>query len=314
MNFKNNLKRITIVYGLDNIDQKSMLINSIKSIENSNNFCEEIIVFLSSDNLKEIITNDINNIGFKNKFRFIVINNLENIDKAGMFFWLFSSYYTKTEYIIQLDNDTLINTDLSKMLPNKFRKAKTIYGVNIKFDSNYRVVKTISNDMNDLYNNFVNNEYVKKWINSGVVLINKDEFLKKYPKLEILNSDLLDYTNLSKYEFNFTPAVSDEGFLILKFYNSIGKIKRKFNLRIHSFNSTKRLLSKNDYIFHYNKSFTIDNNYVKLDIIEYINNYKYRMKFIDSLKSEFEFKNDVFLIKYEKILFKYITNDFKSIL
>lgn len=280
------MKKLTIVYGFDREDQIPLTVLSIKSIKQDINLNIDLKIFVSNEYLKNLFLSEISKIKLKIHIDVIIINCLNTVNKRGMYFWLLSPYHTDSDYILQLDNDTILNCRISDLIPRKLYKEFPLYGVRIKFDYKFRVVQTISDYIYEKFNIKVNSKKsVSSWINSGIVLINRDLYLDVFEQEEDIIKELMHYLDINNYKYGEKLSFSDEAFVFSRFFNNLGKLKRRYNLRIHSFKSTEKLIKSNNYIFHYNKKIYIENKLEKIDMVKIVNDEDYFNKIVNSVNS-----------------------------
>lgn len=308
------MESLTIFYGYDSEDQIDKTFLSISSIRPNAKININILIFVSNEHLLIKTKQKISISHTKLPISVILYESINSVPKAGMYFWIFSPFHTKTDYILQLDNDTLVNCDLHSLIKSTYPNRSAINAVQIRFNHKYRVVKTIDCKIKSKYNiETSSNKFMKKWFNSGVVLIDRVKFINKIYDENYLINELYEYTNPRNYSDELKLSFSDEAFILTLFMNDISSLRRKYNLRLQSIMSTRIYMKKNDYIFHYNKKLLIDNTYEKVDFKRVKNDSKYWDLIKKTINNEY--KNQKYYIDdYGEFVLNMITNDFDSIL
>lgn len=308
------MKTVTIVYGFDNADQIEKAILSISSIRLQPKIEINILIFVSSVNLKTKVEKELKFLELQFDINILLCDFLKPIMRRGMYFWLYSPFFSKSDFLLQLDNDTLLNCNINKMIKSIRFKKKTIFAVKIVFSKDKKVVKNITTLINSKYNLRLSAENISNnWINSGVVLINRRLYLEKFPTIDQLNFEIISYNNLKEHNNIRETHFSDEAFVLLHFYDSIAALNRKYNLRFQSILTTRIFINRRNYIFHYNKKFWVDGKYVKFD--------PKKLSKIDTYSSDFKkiiqnnFENQKYYVDgYWETIYKNLLKDFESIL
>lgn len=309
------MKTLTVFYGLDDESQIQLMITSLKTITISNTNILKVLILCSDSILIDKINNLLLHQNLDLDFKFISFEEICEFSLDGKFYWLFSPFLTDSDFIIQLDNDTLINTDLNNMLSTLNEPNKAINAVKIKFNLNSRVVKTVKEkfELVQTQKN-ISKISINKWINTGVVIINRAKFIDEFKDLKFFEDKLFEYLDEEFYSLQFKPIFSDEAFVILHFYNEIGWLKRKYNLRFQSYRTTKKFIAKGDYIFHYNRPEFINNKYRKFNIVKLINDDNYDFDIYSALSKDKLHIRSKKLHKYKNLINKNLSEDFNSIL
>lgn len=255
-----NATSLTLTYGLDNIKEVDKIFFSINSLLLKNDISEiEIIIFVKNTNLKI----KLHKIIFEKKtfsdFNIsIIVSPLKNV--PGQYYWLLAPFYTKSQKIIQLDNDIIVNANLSNIV---FRNKKSILsGVKVWTTPDRAIIKNIIDNFGIKYNK----RKYSNWINSGVVLINRSEFVKKF----ISKKNLEEMINW--YYGKSAQNDSDEGFIFIFLRKQIEGLDGKYNLRIQSHVAFDRYIKGDEYIFHYNLGCDVTCQDTKFDFSSWHNN------------------------------------------
>lgn len=167
------MKKILLVTSFDNISQfeyfKYAIISSILRNDHKN------IAFLT------IVKNEEQKFSVQNFFDKYLNSYESNVIifegsspshfQDGQIYWLFSPFVSnvskKYKYIIQIDNDVLVNCNLNNLI-NKKNKKNIVSGVRIKASESWPAVKGSIYKIGK--SNF--NLYSNCWINAGVVVLN----------------------------------------------------------------------------------------------------------------------------------------------
>lgn len=247
-----NENTLTIVYGFDKENQIPQFEISLKSVLISKNTNYNILVFLSNDTLKEKTEQIFEKLKVSEIAVAIVVDDLKVYSRDGMYYWLLSPFYTDSDYILQLDNDVIVSTNFNDLINSvRTKKRLGIFGVRINLSLENWSLKTLEKEFN-----INDKKTLKKWINTGVVLIERKKFIHHYKSKENLINLINKYSFIhNNYGSGEKIQTSDEAFLIYSARNLLGSLKRKYNLRFHSPSTTASNISKKDYFFHYNLKF-----------------------------------------------------------
>lgn len=258
--FKKNI--LSIVYGFDNENELKFFELSLKTLIKTNGKKFIVYCFVNSEKLKQEVNNIYKKNDVYNIFKIIKIDNIGYFRKQGKFFWLRSPFYIKSKFILQLDCDTLINTNLMNLLPkkNSLNWKMVISGVKIKTPEN------VLSSLIENHNFNPNSSQNFFWINAGIVLINVKKYKSKFKKLETLENELILFSRVKSKK---RISQSDEAFIIKKF-KKIGTLKRRYNLRFQAPKTTLDWINSDDFIFHYNLRKKINKNFVKYDFSKFI--------------------------------------------
>lgn len=279
-------KLITVTYGFDNLSEFPFFDKSIYTLTKKNNdFTKYKVLIIVKDNeIKEFVNKYILESYEGLDFEIRIPSDLKDIKKVGKFYWLLSPFYTDTMYTLQLDNDTLINTKIEYIIKNALRNDEKapIWGVRISVKPTWSTVQSITGRENFEYDL----NYIDRWINAGVVLINNNEYkksIKTYDMATMLLNDFFDDESHPPTG-NIKRTLSDEAFIYLYFGKNLSNIKRRFNLRVQTFKTTKKWVNNNNTIFHYNLRRKENNKYLKFDFEEILKKRKFGIKDIKKMK------------------------------
>lgn len=240
------MKKLLVVTAFDNLSQFKYFKYAVLSTSLRNNPHEiSYLTIVKNKEQKNIVDNFYNNYLSEYEFQVKTFDKQSPSNfREGQIYWLFSPFYAKnSKYIVQIDNDVLVNCLFSDMINQKNRR-NIISGVNIKPSEKWSAVKSsiykIGKPKFDIYS--------KKWINAGIAVINVKKWVKFHKNDSGLWKRINEISNFNK-ENNFRD--SDESIIFDLHYKDTGSLDRKYNLRFHSPKTTMKSLDYNDYIFHY---------------------------------------------------------------
>lgn len=176
--------KISAIYSFDNINQFKQFLISAKSLYLIKENIEEVklILFLTKE-LKIELEGKIHSL-FKNIDPNISINIKEIdfetgvISSKGKFAWIYSPFKTNTDYIIQLDNDTIVNLRIL----NLFTKFESILDKCLflgRADSNILENPQWGDPVKFALN--IDNPYDHgNYINTGVVLFKRENAIREF--------------------------------------------------------------------------------------------------------------------------------------
>lgn len=255
---KNN---ITVVYAFDNEKEIPFWRISIKSLLRTNGPNINVLTVVSNELLESKVKALYNSLKLGKNFEVFKMKTIPNFPKNGQFFWIRSALVVSTKYILQIDNDVILNGKIQNLfnsvLENKKFETKKIWAVKIRLSKNAEIIRTLKNTDNYKFPK----KRVKNWINTGVVLLNAEWLKTKYNSQEELSFSLEKYNNESKK--NIKPMIADESFLIKNFDSSIGYLHPRWNLRFQSPKSTRKYIKENEWFFHFNLRMKKNNKYLK---------------------------------------------------
>lgn len=283
--------KITAVYSFDNSNQLKQFLISVKSLYAIDENVKDVklILFLTEDIKKKFakdITALISEINSDISFVIRKIDfNTGVTNSVGKFAWIYSPFMTDTEYIIQLDNDTIINISIWDLI----KKYKT------KIDNSLFLGRTDENILkNPLWGEPV--KFILKiddpyshgnYINTGVVLFKRDNAIKEFVSKENLFNKI-NKLHKKLIKNNFIINESDQNILYImwgnKFNSSLPRIYNYPPKVVLSDKEHQRFLEGN--IIHHNIWF-FNNLYrinKKVDIDEWLSksesdSYKYLVNF-----------------------------------
>lgn len=251
-------KLFTVVYGFDNISELKYWKLSIKTLINSNGKNINVLTLVNDDFLLREVNEFYKESELGDSFKVIFIDDLCNFKKEGQFYWLRSPFYVDTKYILQLDNDILLNGNIQDLIrETDVNKKDKIWGVRVKIDINGKMPSTLK----DIHKFNLTQKIHKKWINAGVVLVDVDWYKKTIGTKEKLINLLDNYGNLET--LGDDNLIADESFLIKYFHEVMGPMPRKWNLRFQSFVTTNKFIKKGNWFFHYNLRMPVNNKHIK---------------------------------------------------
>lgn len=247
------MKKLSVVWGFDNFNQYDFLLISIKSFVNSNFKNRGLIdtIFVLEKSLKDDINferflSELNNElkGFKIKIHFITSSGSK---KKGQFNYLYAPNISMADYTLAVDNDTFINIDFVQLVENIERnsksKIKAIHSVSTKIAETWKHVKPIKGMFEkeewDLAKDY--------WFNAGLVLINNELWRSKFKTNRVLIKKIREFSKMVPESLE----ESDEGFLILHFYNNIGKLEERYNVRLHVPIELEENIFSGNYVHHF---------------------------------------------------------------
>lgn len=252
---ENNEQQIALTYSFDNYSQAKLFKKSIETLDHK----IDIVLLVSKtvfdyDVVQEVIES------YEGKITLLAV---ERPETKGMFYWLLSPLMTNYKYLIQCDNDLLFKGVDFNVLINNYKKKlnkKVFLGVKGHF---WRVEKNKIIVKSQRKNYFDYLLKLNKYINTGFVLINTERFKSKY------DYDLIDEL-MSKFTNDMVKnnwKITDQEFLTIYFYNEIGFIANKYNLRINNLFYLRKYYRKSSIIYHYNLWRTIEGINTKFDFI-----------------------------------------------
>lgn len=237
------MKQINIQYSLDNKQQLKYLIVSVLSIINSQKDLSKFVFNFILINDKELIVNleeflRVNDINYEIKTIDEIASNQKILDKPVVWWlWGISKFKGNHNYSLVLDNDTIIGKDLFELANiNVFcDESKTMAGVRYgnwgkEFYKNKRMIKKAHKTKEKI------DDSLENFFNSGVVLVNKERFIKKNSDIS-LNKTYDKYYANAKRSLFFTEWVrrNDEMFLISYYHDQlIANLNKDNNFSIHS--------------------------------------------------------------------------------
>lgn len=193
----------------------------------------------------------------------IIVDDEKHFKREGQFYWLRSPFFTKTKYILQLDNDIILNGDINYLIESTVNNTnEKIWGVRIKNDITQKIVRTLE----ELHNFNLTDKILNKWINGGVVLIDVEWYKNYFGNLENFKTTLYEYIDINM-NTDFAQ-IADESFVIKNFHTFMGKMSKRWNLRFQAVNSTKKFIKKDNWFFHFNLRLPTNNKYVKYNFSE----------------------------------------------
>lgn len=248
-------KNIAVVYAFDQAKQISMFYKSVKSLVKSNSDNDNLTLYLlvSKDlmkqygaeiklNLKEIVNFN---------FEIIPMKFTTGIGKYdGMFYWLISPFLIKDDYVVQLDNDTIVNTSINQMIKDYEDSFESNIFIGLKNTFEY------SDFLRTTVKYFTSPEYYNKYkinyLNTGVAIINVKNYKKNIKNKKVIIKSIKNYCKLAA---KLKLATYDQEFLVSFFGHLTAPIlDYNFNSRITVPNQLDHLLfeKKFDGILHYN--------------------------------------------------------------
>lgn len=124
---------LTVLYAFDNEGQLPQFRLSLISLLKSNNSDYKVLVITSNHELEKEVQKIFREFNLEFNFSTYVLSYLNNISRSGMFYWLIAPFLIDTKYMLQLDNDIIVNSSLKLLLKRvKFKRKFSIFGVKIK--------------------------------------------------------------------------------------------------------------------------------------------------------------------------------------
>lgn len=247
------MEKIKLIYAFDCEKQFEFAKISIKTVIKSN-IPEDIKFIICVDTEffeqnKTQIESFFNNTNFEYKiFTFESNDGFNNLKYSpGMFFWLYVPLLiTNKKKFMQIDNDTLINTNIKTLYDHYEQKmnSKSILGSTVIVFNNKATKEKLTKIHGKKY--FFS---LRKYINYGVVLINGDNYRKIFKTTNELDAYIEEKTNKA-YKYKIQDA--DQEWMFEAFHKTTGFISKRYNARIHNWRSTNWYLKSNDLILHYN--------------------------------------------------------------
>lgn len=301
---------VTIIYAFDIESEIPFWKLSLKSLIKTNGKDINLLTLVTNDKLKKEVLKIYDELKLNNNFKVKIINDLVNIKKEGQFLWLRSSFHVNTRYILQLDNDILINCSIIKLIDVTITKDKKIWGVRVRISKNEKMLKTLK----DLHKFKLKKSIKRKWINAGVVLMDSEWFRNELISESKLKNMLKEFSEIN-YDLDFA-MIADESFLIYYFHKFMGSMSGKWNLRFQSPKSAKKYINDDEWIFHFNLRRKIENKYIKYDFSEFLFNENVEIDKISKEISEFlitrlESDNKIFI---KKFVYPYVDNIITNLL
>lgn len=249
---------IAIVFSFDNLNQLSLTELTIRTI----NITENIKILFACK--EELIDNlELTRLTKKYNIEIVPFNN-KKIN--GKFYWYFIPLITNFEYYLFLDNDLIFDrVDINKLFI-KYRKKlkhKSFLGVRGHV---WRVEKK-KNFIRLFRKNYI--DYllkINKYINTGLVLVNGDNYRKLYRFEDIENRFFFHKIESKRNKL----YLWDQEFLSINFYDDIDFISNRYNLRIGNKFWLYIFHNRKNKIYHYNLWRNYAGKYQKFDFNFYI--------------------------------------------
>lgn len=261
------MKRITVVTAFDNLTQFEGFKNTVISASIRNSHKEiSFLTVVKNYSQKKVVENFYKTYLYKYETDVVVFwKSSPSVYRDGQIYWLFSPFFVKrNKYIIQLDNDTLINCKLSSLI-DKTNYKNVVSGVKIKPYEHWPAVQSSITKMGQ--SSF--EKYSNNWINGGITLINTKLWIKAHKTKELLWKKIAEISlENEKNEFPET----DESLIFDLHFKDIGRIKRRYNLRFHTPVTTSKFIKSNDFILHYFLYNKYNGSRQKFDFLDHFKN------------------------------------------
>lgn len=300
------MERIAIFYGMDNHEQLKLFklsvlslfrnnwskdIDLIIGLPNNNNFYNEVTSFLKRNNFI--------------KFRIEFFNN----DLSPKFYWLtcLIKLINLYEFVVQIDNDTLININLPRYIKHRSSDFSVFNGI----DESQHLIGGQWRKTIDAFEGY---DKGKIYINTGVVIIDSYQFKKN--EININEEKVLDFQKICLSTNNF---ISDQAFLYVNYGQYVGLINNRLNLMLYKINYWTIINLYNRSILHYTYAYNDNGNWKKIDFFKHLNPFKPTLETEEDYEIfKINFKPAVIKIKwinrlYSKILIKILINKFKKV-
>lgn len=252
-----DLNNVTIVYGFDSESELEYWEFSLKSLIRSNGPNLNVLTIVSSNELRRKVFDIYSSLDLNKSFNSIALEGLDKFKFNGQFYWIKSPFYVNTKYVLQLDNDILINGSVSNLLENTITKDKKIWGVRVRISEKEKMLKTLIK----IHEFNLKKSIRNKWVNAGVVLMDADWFKQELHSDQNLTNMINEFCDIS-FEKPFAQ-VADESFIIKYFHNQMGRMPAKWNLRFQSPKATRKNINNKEWFFHFNLRRKEGNKYIK---------------------------------------------------
>lgn len=193
---------ITVFYHIDNKEQLLSFFISFRTLLNSNRKNLNDIEFLIFVDNKYIsaIKKFIKKFEEFRRINIVIKDNKKikknRVDFDGYLFWIFSPLYARGKLVLALDNDTIVNYDLIGVTNDPNFQSYINGTIFLGRQSTWKNVRNWAKYVD----NFVNlpEDIRGSYINTGVVFINKANFLQAVPN----DAFLFDKINIYKNQLN----------------------------------------------------------------------------------------------------------------